>query len=371
MPGAYGRAMHGRVLVLLTAAAIGCSSSSSPATAPDSRAGDDGGSAGDDAGSAGDEASASPPTPTWTAFGSRGADSRWGAPLVYVSSQKSFFAFGGEGPSAAEDGAFLLSMASGSWTKIADSNAPAPRYCGCAAYLPDQNQVLVVGGRDDDGPLPAFASTLDLATGAWTPVSGPVTNGVIGCAAAYLPRIGRAVVFGGGSSSFLSETWAYDPAGRAFTKLAPSASPPPRADAVAAYDPGDGGRMLLFAGTQDEVTSAHHLNDLWAFDGTSWTQLHPTGGPPPGRRVAAAGFDAARRRWVVFGGTVESMDYADLWMLDVAAMTWTKLPSDGAPNARGFASAGYDPSTDSYVVVGGLAQPSLTAFSDGYRLTLR
>ena len=109
----------------------------------------------------------------------------------------------------------------------------------------------------------------------------------------------------------------------------------------------------------------------WAFDGTTWSQLMPTGGPPAPRRVAAGGFDPVRRRWVVFGGTLETMDYGDLWLLDVAALTWTQLPPTGAgPSARGFASAGYDPGTDVHFVVGGFQQPGDTSLSDGWKLQL-
>jgi hypothetical protein len=74
---------------------------------------------------------------------------------------------------------------------------------------------------------------------------------------------------------------------------------------------------------------------------------------------------------VIFGGTIETMDYGDLWVLDVAQLAWTQLPGTGAPKPRGFASAGYDPGTDSYFVVGGLQQPKGITVSDGWQLTLK
>jgi hypothetical protein len=157
---------------------------------------------------------------------------------------------------------------------------------------------------------------------------------------------------------------------KTFAQLSPAVSPPPRADSIAAYDPANGGQMLVFAGTQDETTSANHLNDLWAFDGTTWKQLQPSGGPPPPRRVPAGAFDPVRRRWVVFGGTIETMDYGDLWLLDLTSLTWTQLPGIDAPSVRGFASAGYDPGSDSSFVVGGLQTQGDTLLSDGWKLTL-
>jgi hypothetical protein len=375
--------MRSRVFALLTVALLGCSSSTSSNQPSGTDAGDfDAGADAPVAAETGfaDEDGTAPmdgadannrPLPQWTAFGSRGSDSRWGAPLAFVAPQSRFIGFAGSSAAGTTGGTFALSMADGSWSKLNDVNPPPARYCGCTTYLPAQNQVLLIGGRDDNGPLAPAAWTLDVATSTWTAVGGSVPGGVIGCAAAYVTSLGHAFVFGGGFSSFLSETWSYDPTQRAFTKLSLSAAPPPRADAIAAYDPaGGGGRMLLFAGTADEVTSANHFNDLWAFDGTAWTELHPTGGPPPPRRVAAGGFDAAHRTWLVFGGTIETQDLGDVWLLDVANLTWTNLPNFGAPPARGFASSGFDPSSNSYVIVGGLQQPSSVTLTDGWKMQI-
>jgi hypothetical protein len=362
-----GAGMRARLIALLTMTLVGCGSSSSTGgtggTGASTATRLDGGTGGQGSGAL---------VPTWKAFASRGSDSRWGVPLAYSTKGKGFIGFGGsQYPASGPGGTFALSMATGTWTKLADSNEPTPSYCSCTTYLPDQDQVLLFLGLSDNGPLPAGAWIFDVASGAWSQVVGTVPDGGIGCAAAYLPKLGKAIVFGGlGSAGFSAQTWSYDPVAKSFAKLSPAASPPPRADSVAAYDPGDGGRMLVFSGTQDETTSAKHMSDLWAFDGTTWTELSPTGGPPSGRRVAASGFDPARRRWVVFGGTIETMDYGDLWVLDVAQLTWTQLPGDGAPKPRGFASAGYDPGTDSYFVVGGLQQPKDILLSDGWQLTL-
>jgi len=64
------------------------------------------------------------------------------------------------------------------------------------------------------------------------------------------------------------------------------------------------------------------------------------------------------------------MDYGDLWLLDLASLTWTQLPGIVAPSVRGFASAGYDPGSDSSFVVGGLQTQGDTLLSDGWKLTL-
>ena len=372
-------------LVSLGLAPTACSSSSNgtqPGDAGGPSTTEDSGITAHDSGTpdhdaAPDEASvpveAGPPMPAWTAYASRGSDSRWGVPLAYSTKSKTFIGFGGSKyPAAGTGGTFALSMATGTWTQLPDSNEPTSSYCSCTTYLPDQDQVLLMAGLSDSGPLPAGAWIFDVASGAWSAVAGAVPGAGIGCAATYMPALGKAIVFGGvgTTTGYSAQTWAYDPVAKSFAQLSPAASPPPRADSIAAYDPANGGRMLVFAGTQDETTSANHLNDLWAFDGTTWTQLQPTGGPPPPRRVPAGAFDPVRRRWVVFGGTIETMDYGDLWLLDLASLTWTQLPAIVAPSVRGFASAGYDPGTDSSFVVRGLQSQGDTLLSDGWKLTL-
>jgi len=348
-----------RLGIFVAAMALGCSSSSS-SSAP---AQGDAGTSGDDASA--EDASVDPITWTVSSPTPLGV-ARWGMPMAYVPPQKRFVGFGGD-TNAAVSETFAFTPADGKWTAIADTNAPPPRYCHCLAYLPDQNQLLLVGGRDESGPLPAGAWTLDLATSAWTPVMGTVPDGVIGCMAAYMENQKRAIVFGGGSTRLAYDTFAYDPALRTFTKLAPKTVPTGRMDGMAVYDPGDGGRMLMFGG---ELGVGAPLDDLWSFDGADWKKLAPSGATPPKRRVPAHAFDARRRRWFLFGGTVDTKDLKDVWVFDAATLTWTQLPDDTAPKARGFASSGYDPVSDSFFVFGGLLQPSDVAMKDGWQVKL-
>jgi hypothetical protein len=301
--------------------------------------------------------------------------SRWGMPLAALSSERRFVGFGGnvglDGSVATDTWAF--SMTDESWTHLVDSMPPDGRYCYCSVYLPNQNEVLLVGGRNLAGPLPAGAWTFEVATRGWTQVNGTVPKGVIGCSAAYLPKLGKAFVFGGSSDNGLEhDTWSYDPDARAFTLLSPDAHPPGRQDAAAAYDPGDGGtppRMLVFGGVQQIFPKPRELDDLWAFDGTTWTQLQPTGDLPMGRRVSAAAFDETHRRWIVFGGTIEVDDLNDLWTFDAKGGAWQSwTPTGDVPSVRGFASAGFDAVESTFVVFGGYTQTLDLALAVGFTL---
>lgn len=98
------------------------------------------------------------------------------------------------------------------------------------------------------------------------------------------------------------------------------AQPPPLQWAAGAFDP-DGGRLLMFGGT-DQVDDHR---DLWALDlaagGEAWSKLRPAGNVPPARQHAAAAMVPSQRRIVVFGGYSLTLSDAldDTWLVDFTA----------------------------------------------------
>jgi hypothetical protein len=256
----------------------------------------------------------------------------------------------------------------------ASGDLPGPRYCHCVAALPAHGQILVVGGRGPTMPLPPGAWTYSPATGDWQAIQGAVPQAVVGCHAAWLGSLdgGRAVVFSGQKgASMEAVTWVYDPTTRTFSQLATAHAPIGRRDGIVTEDPA-GGRLLLHAGQTKSWPQPAYTNDLWAFDGSDWTELAPTGPLPEPRRFPAAAFDASRRRWLVFSGTIETLDFEELWMLDAEGLAWHLLeaPTGPVPEARGFAPLTYDPASDAFFLVGGYAAPLHKAFSEVWKLVL-
>jgi hypothetical protein len=77
-------------------------------------------------------------------------------------------------------------------------------------------------------------------------------------------------------------------------------SPPRRAHHALVYD--EARERVLLTGGSTPLDSGQHFqffNDLWAFDGTSWTRLPESGQKLSGMRLA---WDAPRSRVVSFGG---------------------------------------------------------------------
>ena len=228
---------------------------------------------------------------------------RWGTRMIDIPSEDRFLMFGGSQYPVGETNGDLwsFSLVDETWTKIeATGDLPAPRYCHCATYLPDQHQMLMVGGRDDFGPRIPEAFLFDITANNWTKLSGPVPRGVIGCAIEWMDNLGRAAVFGGaGGSALFEETWLYDPGSMSFSMVPTSSTPPGRADGAHAYDPIKG-RMLIFGGGVRVVPPYNHLGDTWAFDGTNWTELTPAVHPTK-RRFGANGVDPDTGSWYLTG----------------------------------------------------------------------
>jgi len=85
-----------------------------------------------------------------------------------------------------------------------------------------------------------------------------------------------------------------------------------------------------------------------ADDGT-WTILNPSPGISPNPNQHVAVFVPARNQMIAFGGNLGS----DTWLLDLTAMSWTKLSIASPPSGRLAPCAIYDPVRDQMVVFGG------------------
>ena len=98
-------------------------------------------------------------------------------------------------------------------------------------------------------------------------------------------------------------------------------------------------------------------NDLWAFDGTTWTMMTANGavGSPPARDRAGICWDADRDKLIVFGGDNGSgTPLSDTWEWDPVTNAWTDLMIPAGPPARRWCSIAYDPINMGILLFGGL-----------------
>lgn len=163
----------------------------------------------------------------------------------------------------------------------------------------------------------------------------------------------RVVLFGGADvSAVRSDTWEYD--GRGWRPVA-HAGPGPRTFPAMTYDAARR-RTLLFGGNRvlfgTEADTATFLADTWTWDGAAWTR-HDVAGPPP-RAEAVLAFDHRRGRAVLFGGyhrvAGEMVRLGDTW--EWGGARWEQAATAG-PAPRNGASLAFDPGRGRVLLFGG------------------
>ncbi len=212
--------------------------------------------------------------------------------------------------------------------------------------------VYLFGGRGDAGPL-ADLWVYDVRAGTWTELAasgGPAPR--FGHNAALDPASGQMVMFGGqAGATFFGDAWGYGIESGEWSLLAADgAGPRPRYGAASAFDAA--ARTLLIS---HGFTNDGRFDDTWSMAGgvAAWRELSPASGERPIRRCLVRGtYDAGRERLLIFGGqSNEAPFHGDLWALDRASGGWTELPAGPAPrNLYALAQPGDAPY---FIIAGG------------------
>jgi hypothetical protein len=230
--------------------------------------------------------------------------------------------------------------------RIASGTKPSPRAGHAMAFDASRNLVVVFGGLDmATAGMKNDLWDWDPTAAAWARrLSGSETGVPASRSHAAMvsdPTRERLQIFGGeinASSGVLAsvrsdEVWELDPATAAFTdRTAPRDLPPERADHAMAYNPATG-KVYIYGGWQsdEKAGTGTGFEDLWEWDGTSWTEV--TGTPrPASRSVAAMAYDPARRSLILYGGYLYGGGMTDeTWEWNGTTRAWTKLATTGSP----------------------------------------
>jgi hypothetical protein len=116
-----------------------------------------------------------------------------------------------------------------------------------------------------------------------------------------------------------------------------------------AWDEKDG-YLVMFGGARYGPSGNVPYNDTWIWTGNAWRQLQPAGSPP-GRTFPAMAFDKGSQRLLLFGGGAANSDpfRNDTWAWD--GTTWTELHPTTTPPRCGEARMVYDPDLSGIVLV--------------------
>jgi hypothetical protein len=222
---------------------------------------------------------------------------------------------------------FFVALLMSSWhagesADLEPSSAIGVRNAHSMTYDSKRARVVLFGGADAEK---VCGDTWEWNGSKWSQVSvigpGPRTFPAM----AYDSIRQKTVLFGGNrvlfgnnpdDNKFLDDTWEWD--GRTWVQMNVS-GPAPRAEAAIAFDY-ERGRMVLFGGYSLTRDGKHQFGDTWEWDGTNWRQLKVTGPSP--RNGAAATYDSARRRVVLFGGSASGAVSGETWEWD--GRQWTE-----------------------------------------------
>ena len=241
----------------------------------------------------------------------------------------------------------------GQWSRLSLTSGPSGCGSSNGVYDSDRKKLIIVC---------ADSSVFEWDGAAWKGFTGLKTTpqGRNWSSAAYDASIKKTVLFGGFGSAndYLNETWTWD--GAAWTRVK---NHPPTSRALASmwFDP-TLKKTVIFGGigrksAEDRI---ERFNDMWTFDGTGWTQLKNVSTLPPARYGAQAAVDLRTGKTLLFGGLVLKVNGAtqdqvysnDLWSWD--GSTWTQLQTPGAiPPPRENGAIAYDPSTNQMTLFAG------------------
>jgi len=104
-----------------------------------------------------------------------------------------------------------------------------------------------------------------------------------------------------------------------------------------------------------------------------WQQLRPSGLAPQALQWPAEAYDPVGHRMILFGGTDQTVDFNDVWALrlDAGQEAWAKLrPYGQAPTARRGAAAAFDPASNRYVLFGGFSDVRSVYWDDTWLVDL-
>jgi hypothetical protein len=132
------------------------------------------------------------------------------------------------------------------------------------------------------------------------------------------------------------------------TPVPDDAAMPGRTEAAAAYDAARE-RVVLFGGKLEWESGA--LADTWEWDGAQWA-ARETQTAPPARGGHAMSYDRRRQRTLLFGGLSGAyVTLADTWEWDGSA--WTERRVSNAPPPRERPALAYDENRQKVVLFGG------------------
>ncbi len=284
-------------------------------------------------------------SPQWQWLGYGAMLSRSSHVAVYDPPGDRMVIFGGENDGVGLGDTWQLSLGTGSWSAYGSGSPPPAGTAYVAAFDGIRRRMLVV---DAGGLGLASLYGLDLTTGVWSTLvagTGPFAGF---SAAVHDPLRDRLILLGSG-------VWELTLSGTpTWTQLIPTGTPPPDLDGDAVFD-----------ASRDRVEFVRREGTVWALsmaDPPVWSQLSGSPLPTGPRETSPIVFDSASDRLLFHGGP----SFNDTWAFALATNTWSQIEGGNTIPIRALHSAVVVPDWDAMVVFGGSFGPG----NDTWRFAL-
>lgn len=286
---------------------------------------------------------------------------------AYRPASDEMFIFGGQSaPSWTFDVYDMWSckVSTGHWRHLGEQ--PVHNYDG-VAYDASADRIILYNPFDAEGSGLAVPETwaFDPRTGAWENRQAANTPSARwGTHMVYDVRAGKTVLFGGGSLATwlpLDETWTYDYAANAWSRLETPSAPPALNYGAMTYDP-LAGRVVLFSGNcWDDLGNTWNTDQTWVLDvgRAAWRQV-AAGQGPSARNYHRLVCDPRLGLILMFGGCTGTdmpddplIPQNDTWVFHTFSGTWWRLETEGTPSPRGWHTMEFSERAGVAVVFGG------------------
>ncbi len=253
-------------------------------------------------------------------------------------------------------------------TIVAGGRTPSAR--GRTALQIVGSDMYVFGGKNTVGIFGDMWK-LDVSAGVWDQPApdGMLPQGRKYAASVWVDTLGAGWVYGGICDYGVSdEMWRLEfNSGKNSWDwfLEPPVSfaainPPQLQGASLDYDPVND-RFLLFGGARASNGTLLN-NDLYAYNhgSFSWSKPSVSGGPPPARLLHSHCYDTLNKRMIYFGGQDSGTPpfRNDVWVFNVQTNAWLQPTITGSIDGRAGAFAGWNPTSNRMLVLGGYTQAS-------------
>ncbi|MBK8100610.1 MAG: protein kinase [Planctomycetes bacterium] len=251
---------------------------------------------------------------TWSLLSSAaGLLSRYDAAISQETNNR-LIIFGGHPNGGTTDLADTWRWNGSTWSQLTPANSPPPRHGSAMAFDSHRGVVALFGGIRTGTIL---GDTWEWNGSNWSQINTPSSPMArYQHAMTYDTVRQRVLMFGGAYHTRMSnDTYEWD--GSSWLLRSVAVSPTPRQTARLIWDSGRS-RAVLFGGYAQNGSLVYELNDLWEWDGSTWTQRMAAGPQIPSARYAMLMvYDPIRRETVMFGGGIyySVVHLGDTWIL--------------------------------------------------------